>query len=230
MPSLRDVLAAHGPTLVLDAAGTTVQVGWLAADAAPRWGSANEEAGTALFRLIQQLDVDVNAARSFLFCDGPGSILGIRTSAVTLRTWQVLQPRPAFAYHSLELLAAVRGRPGLTIIADARKQSWYSITIGEATQRGSLSRVAPDALRAPQAPPAGIRQWSPLPPVDVETIAYDLPTLWLEAMEEELLRPAPEPDALQFEEPRYVTWTPAVHQRSPDRARSGNLKRRISEQ
>lgn len=212
MPSLREIVAAHAPVLLLDAAATVVHGGWLEGDSPARWAAIEAEAGTAVFRLLEQLAIDVAQANAFIFCEGPGSMLGIRTSAVAIRTWQVLRPRPAFAYRSLSLLAAVRGRPGVTVIADARRQSWFSLTLDGAGRSGPLARTAPAALQPPLATPAGFRQWSPLPPHPIEAWAYDVPALWQEAADRDVLHEALEPDAFQFEEPRYATWTPKVHQ------------------
>jgi tRNA threonylcarbamoyladenosine biosynthesis protein TsaB len=79
--------------------------------AAARWAGLEEEAGTGIFRVIEALGADVGQAAAFLFCDGPGSTLGVRTAAVALRTWQVVAPRPVYAYHSLAVLAEAIGRP-----------------------------------------------------------------------------------------------------------------------
>jgi tRNA threonylcarbamoyladenosine biosynthesis protein TsaB len=212
MPSLREILAAHAPVLLLDAAGTTVHGGWLEAASPPRWQAVEEEAGAGIFRLLERLEVDLDRANAFIFCEGPGSMLGIRTSAVAIRTWQVLRPRPVFSYRSLELLAAVRGRPGVTVIADARKQSWFSLTLDPTGQPGSMVRSAPETLQAPLATPAGFRQWSPLPAAPIEAWPYDVPALWRDGAEHDLLRPSADPDAYHVEEPRYATWTPKIHQ------------------
>src|SRR4051812_19637711 len=130
MPSLRQLLAAHAPLLVLDAASARVQVGWFGGgdpiDA--RWESADEEAGTGVFRCIERLGVDVNVARAFVFCDGPGSVLGIRTTAIAVRTWCALAPRSVFSYHSLALVAESLGRDGVTVISDARRELWHALT------------------------------------------------------------------------------------------------------
>jgi tRNA threonylcarbamoyladenosine biosynthesis protein TsaB len=77
MQSLRQLIGAHAPLLVLDAASARVQVGWLPnADLTQaKWEAANEEAGTGVFRCIEKLGVDINAARAFAFCEGPGSVL-----------------------------------------------------------------------------------------------------------------------------------------------------------
>ncbi|HEX2100226.1 MAG TPA: peptidase M22, partial [Candidatus Synoicihabitans sp.] len=103
-------------------------------------------------------------------------------------------------------------RPGLTVIADARKQSWHALTIDASGRPGPIARLAPHDLTAPLATPRGFRQWSPLPALPLEEIDYDVPALWSAAHDVELLRAANEPDAFLHEEPDYATWTPKIHQ------------------
>jgi tRNA threonylcarbamoyladenosine biosynthesis protein TsaB len=205
-------LTTTGPVLILDAAASVVQVGLVGADGA-RWVSAKEEAGVAVFAGVEQLRVDFEAVSALVFCEGPGSILGIRTTAVALRSWQVLRNRPMYAYSSLPLLQAAWRGPTVTFIADARRDSWHVL---DAT--GALRRVATNDLSSPTefATPDCFRHWSPLPP-HTRTVPYQLETLWPAAGHADLLRPAPEPDAFLHEEPNYVTWQPAIHQAVPKR-------------
>jgi tRNA threonylcarbamoyladenosine biosynthesis protein TsaB len=205
MPSLRQLLDRHGSALVLDAAATSVQVGWLRRDTAPAWTASEDEAGIALFTGIEQLGVDLNAIEAFIFCEGPGSILGIRTAATALRTWTTLRPRAVYTYQSLDLVAQALNRPEVTIIADARRQLWHAQVVGQ-----PLRRVPKDELTAPLLMPAGFRHWSELPP-EVETTPYDLAALFASAVEVDLLRPCDEPDAFLHSDPEYKTWTPQVH-------------------
>lgn len=211
MPSLRDLQAAHGPLLLLDAASAVIHAGWLERTKAPRWVAVEEEAGAGVFRALEQLEADVGAAGSFVLCEGPGSILGIRTSAAAVRIWHGFQPRPLYTYRSLELLAHVRAEPGLTLIADARKQSWHALTLDAAGRPGPIRRIEAPLLRPPLATPAGFRHWSPLPPAAVVVVPYDVPALWQRAEAADLLRATSRPDAFLHEEPRYATWTPRIH-------------------
>src|SRR5256885_17025634 len=101
MPNLRQLLAAHAPLLVLDAASARVQVGVLSAGDASRWETSNEEAGVGVFRCLEKLAVRPADCGAWLYCDGPGSVLGIRTVAMALRAWAVVEPRPVFGFSSL---------------------------------------------------------------------------------------------------------------------------------
>jgi tRNA threonylcarbamoyladenosine biosynthesis protein TsaB len=205
MPSLCQLLRAHAPLLLLDAASARIRAGLWRSEADVRWAASDEEAGVGLFRCLTELNADLPAVRAFAFADGPGSVLGIRTAAVAVRTWCALSPRPAFSYGSLALAAAGFPRPGGAFIADARRGAWHRFREG-----GPLERVPTAELAGPLITLAGFRHWTPLPP-GVEVLPYDLAELLPRIREADLFRPAPEPDAFLHEEPSYVTWTPQIH-------------------
>jgi tRNA threonylcarbamoyladenosine biosynthesis protein TsaB len=205
MHSLSQLIAAHAPLLVLDAASTRVQAGWLAEGAPARWAARDDEAGVGLFRALDELEVIPSRAGAFLYCDGPGSILGIRTTAAAIRTWSVLGARPIFAYHSLALLGAALGRERVNVVADARRGAWHSWN-----RATGLRRVAPETISGESVMPENFRHWAPLP-AGVSLVPYAVDDLLRRAADAPLFREAPEPDAFLHEEPSYATWTPQVH-------------------
>jgi tRNA threonylcarbamoyladenosine biosynthesis protein TsaB len=207
MPTLRQVAASHGPLLLIDTASSRGQVAWIpSADlASARWAASDEETGVGLFRCIERLAIDVNEARAFVFCDGPGSVLGIRTAAMAVRTWNILTVRPVFAYCSLTVVAQALGRSDTAVIADARRDHWHHYTVG-----GRLRRIPAAELSGPLVMPENFRHWSALPP-GVATVPYTLADLLPKVAEADLFRATASPDAFLHEEPSYVTWTPQIH-------------------
>ena len=206
MPSLRQLLAAHAPLLLIDAASARIQVGFFeTAGGTARWQTADAEAGIGVFQCIEALGVELDAVRGFAFCEGPGSVLGIRTTAVALRTWHVLKARPMFAYQSLGVVAHALGRPGVGVIADARRDAWHHFTLG-----GALRRVPAAELAGELVMPSHFRHWAPLPP-GVMTTPYSLAELLPQVADADLFRATDGPDAFLHEEPSYVTWTPQIH-------------------
>jgi tRNA threonylcarbamoyladenosine biosynthesis protein TsaB len=191
---------------VIDAASAEVQVGLIKSEAAATWQTSREEAGVAVFQCIEELGIQPQHMGAFVFCEGPGSVLGIRTVAMALRTWGVLKPRPIFAYSSLALVAHALARPQLGVIADARRDAWHHYQIG----RG-LRRVAAADLDGELMMPENFRHWSPLPE-HVTSISYSLADLLPRVWDEDLFRATDSPDAFLHEEPSYVTWTPRIHQ------------------
>lgn len=206
MPSLADLRQRQAPLLLLDAASARIQVGWLGATAAEdRWAFSEAEAGTGLFAALASLEVDPGAARALVFCDGPGSILGIRTAAMALRTWHVLAPRPLFKYCSLALVAQAGGEADTQVIADARRETWHRFSLG-----GRLERVSTGELAGRLVMPEGFRHWSQTP-AGVVTTPYRLPELLAAAAQADLFQATDAPDAFLHEEPGYKTWTPQIH-------------------
>lgn len=205
MPSLRELAAKHAPLLFLDAASTQIQAGLWRKDTPGPWQTSDAEAGIGVFRCLEQLDVPLAQVGGFVFCDGPGSILGIRTVAMALRTWLLLNPRPIFSYCSLTLLAHALGRPEVAVIADARRDSWHHYRLGE-----SLRRVPTGELKGELATPENFRQWSPLSHALVR-LPYRVDELLLRVPDADLFRATDAPDAFLHDEPSYVTWTPHIH-------------------
>ncbi|MEO6003967.1 MAG: peptidase M22 [Opitutus sp.] len=205
MSSFRQILAHHGSILLLDACSARIQVGWRDGPENEHWTESSEEAGLGLFKCLSELGVSLPDVSAFVFCDGPGSILGIRTSAVALRTWNVLTPRPCFSYHSLELVAHAQQRPELTVIADARRDTWHAVSLDT-----TLRRVAATELVGALAMPEGFRHWS-TPPPRVEHVPYKVRSLISQCPDADIFRGADSPDAFLHEEPSYVTWTPQIH-------------------
>ena len=208
MPTFREACRA-GTAVLLDAASARVQVGLIAPDGTARWAAGEDEAGVAVFRALEELGVDPGRVATWLFCEGPGSILGIRTVAMALRTWTLLRPVPVLAYSSLAVVAHALGRPEAAVIADARRECWHHLRAGE-----PLRRLPVAALRPPLFLPEYFRTWSRLPE-GVLPAPYAWPDLLPRVWDADLLRPAPEPDAFLHEDPVYVTWTPRIHQAPP---------------
>lgn len=205
MPTLRDLVGRHGPLLVLDACSSIAQAGWWPQTGEPRWCGVTGEAGIALFESIAQLgDAPANAG-AFVYCDGPGSILGVRTAAMAVRAWTVLGPRPVFAFHSLSLVAATLPGPDPHVIADARRDRWHC-----AVADGTIVRVPTAALPDDAVMPEGFRVWSQLTR-SIPTVPYSLAELLPRALDADLFRPAEGPDAFLHEEPSYAKWTPQIH-------------------
>jgi tRNA threonylcarbamoyladenosine biosynthesis protein TsaB len=192
--------------LLLDAASARIQVGWLTADATTtRWAGSDEEAGVGLFRCLAELDVKPTDAGALVFCDGPGSVLGIRTAAMAVRAWRVLAPRSVHRYHSLALVAAYLDRRDVTVIADARRELWHALSLDS-----PLRRVRAADLAGELVTPEGFRHWAPLPP-GTTTVPYSLAAMLPQLMDAELFCATDEPDAFLHEEPSYATWTPQIH-------------------
>lgn len=223
MFTLRALLDRHPTILLIDSASARIQIGLLRRDAAPLWENATEEAGTALFSLTEKLlaragspekPLPLSAIDAFVFCDGPGSVLGIRTAAVALRTWNALRPRPTYAYTSLALVAHSLARSenlrNFSVISDARRETWHRVIVDTIGTVSALHRTPTAELSGALILPENFRHWS-TPPTGLRTVPYDLAAQLPALFDVPLFINAPEPDAFLHEEPSYQTWTPKIH-------------------
>lgn len=213
MPSLRQLLAAHPVLLLIDTASARVQVGlWTAGETQPpRWLVSDTEASTGLFACVDTAlrysGLRIADIGTFVFCEGPGSVLGIRTAAVALRAWRVIQPKAfTYGFQSLDLITRALNRPEVGVIADARRDTWHVARLGE-----PLRRVTAAELSGELVMPEHFRHWTALP-AGVGTTGYDVAALLSTLPDADVFHTAGEPDAFMHEEPSYVTWTPQIHQ------------------
>jgi tRNA threonylcarbamoyladenosine biosynthesis protein TsaB len=209
MLALSQLLAAYAPLLLIDSASNRIQVGLFAADGTAGWKSSTEEAGIGIFQSIEALGVGLDEVQAFAFCTGPGSVLGIRTAAMALRTWNALIPRPLFGYSSLALVAEALGRSDVSVVADARRELWHRYQLG-----GELIRVPVTDLSGELVMPEGFRHWS-VPPPGLASTPYLVKDLFARAENAPLFTETPAPDAFLHEEPSYVTWSPQIHRAPP---------------
>jgi tRNA threonylcarbamoyladenosine biosynthesis protein TsaB len=220
MASLAQLIASHGCILVLDASSTCVQTGLLRAGKPAVWRQQSGESGQLVFQetdaCLREAGCTLDEVAAFVFCEGPGSMLGTRTAAMTLRTWQVLQARPAYRYHSLVLLAhdLSKSHPGpFSVIADARRETWHCVTVQADGQVEALHRIPATELAGRTVPlwqPAAFRAWAP-PPRATQDCPYDVANLYARHPDLDLLTATPLPDAFQHEAPEYKKWSAEVH-------------------
>lgn len=220
MPSLRQLLALHPALLLVDTCSTRIEVAlWRGGEFAPAGvATVDAEASSglpeAVERVLTSAGITVRDLDAVAFCSGPGSVLGIRLAAATLRTWRAIRPDlTLYAYASLPLLATAH--PTLTIIADARRETWHTVRGCSPTtlERVPSAELAALATEAALATPASFRSWSKPPAgVAIRALDYAPATLFSAAPDAELFEAAPEPDAFMHETPAYATWTPRVHQ------------------
>ncbi len=222
MASLAQLLVNHGGILVLDAASTRVQTGLLRAGKPAHWQAGGAEAGQQLFTGVEAClrgaGLKLADVPAFVFCEGPGSMLGIRTVAMAVRTWLAVQMRPVYRYQSLTLLAHGLRQQGVpapfAVIADARRESWHAVTVEATGAVQPLRRAATAELAGGTIPlhhPAAFRSWAPTPR-PAQDCSYDVADLLARLPEHELFTATGSPDAFQHEAPEYKKWSAEVHQ------------------
>lgn len=97
--------------LVLDAAGSLIQTGIVANGTwfsrACQKGEALEDLFSLCESCLNQTNLNLKDLGGYLFCEGPGSMLGIRISAMAVNTWRCMpgMDHPLFSYRSMDLAA-----------------------------------------------------------------------------------------------------------------------------
>ena len=99
--------------------------------------TSDEEASLSLFPSVKdalaQSGLELQDLKAIAFCEGPGSMLGIRTAVMGIRTWKsagLLGDCQILSFSSLEvgrLLIAAQTDEAFTVVTDARRNSWNAL-------------------------------------------------------------------------------------------------------
>lgn len=218
MPSLHQLVAAHQTLLLLDAASSRIQVGLLRSNG-NSWAEMHGDAIEAVFSttrlVLERAHLGISDVRGFAYCEGPGSMLGVRTTVVALRTWLLLASRPAYAYDSLMLLGSAeaerRGKGPFSVVSDARRDTWHLRKIDDSGQVGPLLRVPAAELPLGEwVEPEGFGAWS-YRPRPATIVSYSVESLLASAGERDLFRPVNTPEPLALPAPEYRRWIGRPH-------------------
>lgn len=129
------------PALVIDGSGSAVFVGLLGER--DSWLAKIEGDGAPLEKLFPAVEQALTGANltladisSYIYCEGPGSVLGLRLCAMAIKTWTRLYPSSAqlYKYNSLHLTARtlLQSAPELRdalIVSDWKKGAWNGLYI-----------------------------------------------------------------------------------------------------
>ena len=212
------------PALVIDGSGASTFVGVLGEDR--RWLAAEQSGSAPLESLFPTAEMVLEAAglgldsiQSFVYSEGPGSVLGLRFCAMAIETWSQLTPnRPKlFAFNSLQLAAVnlIRARPetrDALVISDWKKTAWNAVKI-EGGEIGPSEPVSTEDLqewegqvyhlparKGWQEAPNGARR--------IDSTAEALPDL-LDGPE--ILKPTKEVELYSSGVNTFQKWTPERH-------------------
>lgn len=149
--------------LVVDSSSRRVCVGLFDEKGVLSYRTSEEDASLSLFPLIKTLLEEfgwqLSQIHSIAFCQGPGSMLGIRTAIMGIRTWRgarLIEDKPIYSFTSLQIGAElVRGSPDskdpFLVITDARRNSWNALRVnGPSTE--PIQIIENQAIEAETAP------------------------------------------------------------------------------
>ena len=184
-----NMLPTNKASLVIDGSGIVVFAGLL--DDENQWLAKVESDGSPLEELFPLIEAVLTESAlsltdigSYIYCMGPGSVLGIRLCAMAIQTWARLYPKSAqyYKYNSLQLSAhaLLYATPDLEdalIVSDWKKGVWNALYIRDG-HVGETEIIDDSALinwenliyHLPQR-----KGWQS-PPNNVQTLRYD-PTI-----------------------------------------------------
>lgn len=212
--------------LLIDASSPNSAIVARLDDSGRAWAQFTEEPSAALegiFTAAEQVCPQFSPS-GFLFCEGPGSILGIRIAAAAIRGRNALGPVvPVMTFQSLRLIATLLLRrfpeeKNFSVLAESRMNAWNLQIVEEGIPAESFREVKTAELstlslgkvfllpqRRPAPPPI------PTTPVNPAQLLQDDPAVFAETPS--LLRDCHGlPDATNTSAASgYAKWTPERH-------------------
>ena len=154
--------------------------------------------------------------KSYAVCIGPGSMLGIRVSAMAVRTWATLYQRPIYVWESLNVLAQFalsQGvKPPFIAINESRMKRWNMVLVKSSEQFEPTRELEADEINT-LGLTIFVNHSTPLFPKAMlaTDIWMHLPDLFKKS---DCLRLEPKPDALN-PAADYAQWSGERHRRNP---------------
>lgn len=220
--------------LLIDASSPTSTLVGLLGENGKTWRAFDEEKSPALEGIFVATEKVLGSRMpaGFIFCAGPGSILGIRIAAMAIRAWCACRWHasvPVLAYQSLRLHVALITRAfpqekDFAVLAESRLNCWNVLGVRAGAPEKKICEIKSDVLA--QSVPEKVfllpQRRAGTPTLNAPATPFS-PARFLEndaavfAETPALLTPCDEaPDALNTADPdSYAKWTPARH-KSPD--------------
>ncbi|MFP4203962.1 MAG: hypothetical protein ACLFS4_06475 [Opitutales bacterium] len=135
----------------------------------------------AVERALNAATVELGMIRGFIYCQGPGSVLGLRLCAMAVETWRRTVPGdvPCFGYDSLQLTAALllndQSAPSdALLVSDWKRGAWNAVRIEGGCRRPTETLEDP-VLKQYKGPIFHLPQrkgWQP-PPENAIPLSYE---------------------------------------------------------
>lgn len=205
--------------LFLDACSPIVQVGILHNNQWIGYYKSEKQAMQSLFEgteiCLAMSKMEFKDITHFAYCEGPGSLLGIRVAIMAIRTWKALKlftGKKVYAYNSfrvsLELVKKLYERVcPYYIISGVRTGIWNILSDKEGED---IYEIKEDELKKLKGDKWYFKQKKLLSSESndlcLRTFDYNIEMCAESFIEKKWLREVLEPEALVVEEPEYVKW------------------------
>lgn len=210
------------PLLVTDSSSVGILAGIMGEDG---WMAYRSERGAnsriffaSVQSILTQAGLQLGDLQGFIFCEGPGSTLGIRINCMAVRTWVWLRmdQTPVYAYKSLEAMAVIqsdRQDCPFAIFSDLRADQWNAIRIDSPSQFSPVQVVGSNELAKWPNTRFHLRQrlYSPGAPPGSRLLPYDIEALRSPRDFAGLIRRVQIPTPFQTTTTTFKKWTPQRH-------------------
>lgn len=210
--------------LFLDASSPTVQVGVLYKNKWVGYFRSKEEVLQSLFQGVEislkMAGMELEEITGFAYCEGPGSLLGVRVVAMAIRGWMELEffkEKKVYGYNSfevsLELIRKLYGHDSFYYVVSGSRKGVWNILGSEA--EGNVYEIEEEELKKLKRDLWYFKQRKLLfkeGDLHLREFDYNLENCAESFKEKRLLRIMEEPDVLSVREPEYVKWDSKRHQ------------------
>ncbi len=212
------------PLLAIDSSSKKTWVGVKTGPTELVYGQSEEDSSKSLFKLAPEQLAKAGLALSDIaaiaYCEGPGSMLGSRATAMAIRTWASVGIEGAkhlFRFTSLELgkeLLAARDEADseCLIATDARRNAWNTLPYpGKAGERiRILENSALEKERRAIVTFEHFAQWTKTS-ATLRTVPYEPEAVFANERFFEFLNPTETATPLNLRANEYQKWIPKIH-------------------
>ena len=215
----------HQTLLLLDASALESQTGllqggqWLSFQRIP--GDTLETLFEGVSSCLQEACMELEQVDGFLYCEGPGSVLGIRLAAMALQGWKSLpthKSTPILTYRSLPAIASlIQMQENLELpfhcIAESGRDLWNLLSLTADNWPGKLETVTSEKIEDLREPvfhiPMGRQKKTP--PGNVKSYPYNIEEIPRLMDREEILQLTDTPKVYRTHPNKYVKWSAKRH-------------------
>lgn len=205
--------------LIIDTASRRVCIAVIAQDSCLAVRSSEDEATLSLFPLVKdclrQAKLKLEDLAAISFCEGPGSMLGIRSATMGIRTWKsagFLKDCRILSFNSLEigrLIILQSTQQPFLVVSDARRSSW-NLLDSQSPLGSPSSLIENDALEGQSTPIFSFQEfpsWTKCS-APIERIGYRPESVLEHDAFADILRPNPNADIAVTRPQKFAKWVP----------------------
>ena len=187
--------------------------------------SSETDPSKSLFELIERIltqnGLELAQMASIIYCEGPGSMLGVRTAVMAIRAWEGIGITAAanlYTYNSLALGRQIVGRSTFAaqsclLVTDARRDSWNTLPHPDPDNTLNSQLMATDELASEDRVLITFPQFSCWNRTEIafDELDYDPTASFEDELYLQIIRPVERANPLSVRLSDYKKWIPKIH-------------------